>query len=48
VGRGSGAAGVAVGGNGTGGRAVEEGAGGGEVGCVVDTENGGTEGKLGG
>jgi len=42
VGQGPGAAGVAVGGNGTGGRAVDEGAGGGELGCVVDTENSGT------
>jgi len=45
VGQRPGAAGVAVGGDGVRGRAVEEGAGGGEVGRVVDTENSGTEGK---
>lgn len=45
MGQGPGAAGVAVGGDGTRGRAVDEGAGGGEVGCVVNTENSGTEGK---
>ncbi len=37
-----GAAGVAVRGDGARGRAVEEGTGGGEVGCVVDAENSGT------
>lgn len=40
--QGPGAAGVTVGGDGTRGRAVEEGAGRGEVRCVVDAEDGGT------